>query len=204
MRVLVNPDDLHWDGDGLVPAIVQDVHTRKVLMLGHMNREALRRTLEGEHVWFWSRSRQALWEKGATSGNWLVPKQVVPDCEDNSLLVLAAPAGPTCHTGNETCFYRDEPPAGPEVLAELAAVIAQRNRDRPDGSYTAKLLSEGVDRIAKKIGEEAAEVIIAGKNGAAPEIAWEVADLLYHTLILLEATGVPLDAVYAELVKRRK
>ncbi|MBV8087143.1 MAG: bifunctional phosphoribosyl-AMP cyclohydrolase/phosphoribosyl-ATP diphosphatase HisIE [Chloroflexi bacterium] len=200
----IDPDQLHWTADGLIPAIVQDVDTRKVLMMGWMNRESLQRTLAGDHVWFWSRSRQELWEKGATSGNWLVPKQVVADCDDDTLLVLAAPAGPTCHTLNETCFYRDELPAGPEVLAELAATIAQRNRDRPEGSYTAKLLAQGVDRIAKKIGEEAAEVIIAGKNGAEAEIAWEVADLLYHTLVLMESTGVPLESVYAELMKRRR
>ena len=200
----VDVAEVKWSDQGLVPAIVQHARTRQVLMLAYMNTESLSRTLRGPHVWFWSRSRQELWEKGATSGNWLVPRQVVADCDDDTLLVLAAPAGPTCHTLNETCFYRDELPAGPEVLAELAATIAQRNRDRPEGSYTAKLLAQGVDRIAKKIGEEAAEVIIAGKNGAEAEIAWEVADLLYHTLVLMESTGVPLESVYAELMKRRR
>ncbi len=173
-------------------------------MMAYMNRESLQKTLDGPHVWFWSRSRQELWEKGATSGNYLNARQVIPDCDADTLLVLAEPTGPVCHTGAENCFYEGEIAPGPEVLEELAAVISQRNRERPEGSYTAKLLSEGIDRIAKKVGEEAAEVIIAGKNGAPEEIAWEVADLLYHSLVLLESTGVPLDAIYAELDKRRK
>jgi phosphoribosyl-AMP cyclohydrolase / phosphoribosyl-ATP pyrophosphohydrolase len=183
---------------------VQHARTRKVLMMAYMNPESLAHTLQGQHVWFWSRSRQELWEKGATSGNYLIPKQVLPDCDGDTLLVLAEPTGPVCHTGEADCFYQDEISPGPEVLEELAATIAQRNRDRPEGSYTAKLLTEGIDRIVKKIGEEAAEVIIAGKNASREEIAWEVGDLLYHTLVMLEATGVPLDAIYAELVKRRK
>jgi len=196
--------ELHWNESGLVPAIVQDARTRQVLMLAYMNQESLARTLLGEHVWFWSRSRQELWEKGATSGNYLLPKEIVPDCDGDTLLILAEPTGPICHTGEPNCFYQGEIPPGPEVIEELAAVIAQRNRDRPKGSYTAKLLGKGIDRIAKKIGEEATEVVIAGKNGAREEIAWEVADLVYHTLVLLESTGVPLDAVYEELIKRRK
>ncbi|HVA23839.1 MAG TPA: bifunctional phosphoribosyl-AMP cyclohydrolase/phosphoribosyl-ATP diphosphatase HisIE [Chloroflexota bacterium] len=197
-------DQLRWNEQGFIPAVVQHARTRQVLMLAFMNRESLERTLQGPHVWFWSRSRQELWEKGATSGNYLDARDVIPDCDSDTLLVLAEPTGPVCHTGEPNCFYQGEIPPGPEVLEELAAVIAQRNRDRPEGSYTAKLLSEGIDRIAKKIGEESAEVIIAGKNGAPSEIAWEVADLLYHTLVLLESTEVPLDLVYAELVKRRK
>jgi phosphoribosyl-AMP cyclohydrolase / phosphoribosyl-ATP pyrophosphohydrolase len=201
---MLDLDRVHWNEQGLVPAVVQDARTRQVLMLAFMNRESLERTLRGPHVWFWSRSRQELWEKGATSGNYLDVRQVIPDCDGDTLLVLASPAGPVCHTGEANCFYQGEIPPGPEVLEELAAVIAQRNLDRPEGSYTAKLLSEGIDRIAKKIGEESAEVIIAGKNGAPAEIAWEVADLLYHTLVLLESTAVPLDSVYQELVKRRK
>jgi len=201
---MIDLQALNWNEAGLIPAIVQHARTRQVLMMAFMNRESLERTLQGPHVWFWSRSRQELWEKGATSGNYLTDRQVIPDCDGDTLLVLAEPAGPVCHTGQANCFYEGEIPPGPEVMEELAAVIAQRNRDRPEGSYTAKLLSEGIDRIAKKIGEESSEVIIAGKNQAPDEIAWEVADLLYHTLVLLEASGVPLDAVYAELVKRRK
>lgn len=201
---MLDQSTLHWNDQGLIPAVVQHARTRQVLMLAFMNHDSLARTLAGPHVWFWSRSRQELWEKGATSGNYLNVRDVMPDCDGDTLLVLAEPTGPVCHTGEDNCFYQGEIPPGPEVLEELAAVIAQRNRDRPEGSYTAKLLSEGIDRIAKKIGEESAEVIIAGKNAAPAEIAWEVADLLYHTLVLLESTGVPLDDIYAELVKRRK
>src|SRR5256885_1069842 len=135
-------DALHWSDQGLMPVIVQHTRTRKVLMLAYMNRESLGRTLQGEHVWFWSRTRQELWEKGATSGNYLMPKQVVPDCDGDTLLVLAEPTGAVCHTGEADCFYQGELTAGPEVLGELAATIAQRNRDRPEGSYTAKLLAE--------------------------------------------------------------
>jgi phosphoribosyl-ATP pyrophosphohydrolase/phosphoribosyl-AMP cyclohydrolase len=203
-RLALDPEQLRWSGEGLIPAIVQHARTRKVLMLAYMNRDSLARTLQGEHVWFWSRTRQELWEKGATSNNYLIPKQLVPDCDGDTLLVLAEPTGPVCHTGEADCFYQGDLPPGSEVLEELAVTIAQRNRDRPEGSYTAKLLSEGIDRIVKKVGEEAAEVIIAGKNGSREEIVWEVGDLLYHTLVLLEASGVPLDAIYAELVKRRR
>jgi len=199
---------IHFDQQGLVPAIVQHARSKQVLMIAYMNREALDRTLAGDHVWFWSRSRQELWEKGATSGNFLMPKGLTVDCDGDAVLVLAEPTGPVCHTGAPNCFFNQVVPPedglGPEILEELAQVIAQRNRDRPEGSYTAKLLREGIDRIAKKIGEESAEVIIAGKNGVPSEIIWEVADLWYHTLVLLEATGVPLPAVYQELAKRRK
>ncbi|MGH2363141.1 MAG: bifunctional phosphoribosyl-AMP cyclohydrolase/phosphoribosyl-ATP diphosphatase HisIE [Chloroflexota bacterium] len=199
---------LCFDARGLIPAIVQHYQTREVLMLGYMNREALDRTLEGEHVWFWSRQRAELWEKGATSGNYLHPRGMMADCEGNSLLVFADPAGPTCHTGEASCFFQEiaAPAAllGPRVLEELAQVIEQRKRDRPEGSYTAKLLDKGIDRIAKKVGEEAAEVIIAGKNGVAAEIVWEVADLWYHTLVLLASQGVATSELYAELARRRK
>jgi phosphoribosyl-AMP cyclohydrolase / phosphoribosyl-ATP pyrophosphohydrolase len=196
--------EVHFNADGLLPAIVQHVRTRQVLMLAYMNQESLARTLQGEHVWFWSRSRQELWEKGATSGNYLIPNQLVADCDGDTLLVLAEPTGPVCHTGQQHCFYQGEFAPSVAIVEELAAVVAQRNRDRPEGSYTAKLLSEGVERIAKKVGEESAEVIIGAMKGVPSEITWEVADLWYHTLVLLEATGVPLTSIYQELAKRRK
>jgi phosphoribosyl-ATP pyrophosphohydrolase/phosphoribosyl-AMP cyclohydrolase len=200
--------ELKFDAQGLIPAIVQHYLTKEVLMMGYMNREALDRTLEGDHVWFWSRSRQELWEKGATSGNYLAPRGVMADCDGDTVLVLADPAGPTCHTGVSSCFFEElaapQQAIGPEVLQELSEVIEQRKRDKPEGSYTARLLSQGMDRIAKKVGEEAAEVIIAGKNGSAVEITWEVADLWYHTLVLLASENVPVSALYAELARRRK
>ncbi|MDE3075359.1 MAG: bifunctional phosphoribosyl-AMP cyclohydrolase/phosphoribosyl-ATP diphosphatase HisIE [Chloroflexota bacterium] len=200
-------DQLNFNEQGLIAAIVQHHQTKEVLMMAFMNREALERTLEGEHVWFWSRRRQELWEKGATSGNYLLPKGVMADCDGDAVLVYAEPTGPICHTGASSCFFEElatpQASVGPQILDELADVIDQRKRDRPEGSYTARLLNMGMDRIAKKVGEEAAEVIIAGKNGSAPEITWEVADLWYHTLVLLASQGVPISALYAELARRR-
>lgn len=178
-------------------------------MLGYMNEQALQQTLATRQVTFWSRSRQALWTKGATSGNLLRLVEIRQDCDGDALLVQAEPAGPTCHTGEPSCFYRglDEavlaqrlPPSG--ILIELTDIINQRAATRPEGSYTAKLLNGGVDRIGKKIGEEAAEVIIAAKNAAPDELSWELADLLYHSLVLLVQQGVPLEAVWRELRRR--
>lgn len=201
-------DQLQFDAQGLIPAIVQHHQTKEVLMMAYMNREALERTLEGEHVWFWSRRRQELWEKGATSGHYLLPKGVMADCDGDTVLVYAEPTGPICHTGASSCFFEElatpQSIVGPQILDELAEVIDQRKRDRPEGSYTARLLNMGIDRIAKKVGEEAAEVIIAGKNGSSAEITWEVADLWYHTLVLLALEDVPISALYSELARRRK
>jgi phosphoribosyl-ATP pyrophosphohydrolase/phosphoribosyl-AMP cyclohydrolase len=199
-----------------VTAVVQHVETGAVLMVGHMNAESLRLTLAGPHVWFWSRSRQELWEKGGTSGHYLNVVSVTADCDGDALLVRALPVGPTCHTGRASCFHRPmtEPAydaaamleaAGPDVLRAVEAVIAQRQAEMPEGSYTTYLFREGVDKIAKKVGEETAEVLIGAKNvergdAAGPALlANEVADLFYHTLVLLRATGVPTDAVWEAL-----
>jgi phosphoribosyl-ATP pyrophosphohydrolase/phosphoribosyl-AMP cyclohydrolase len=175
-----------------------------------MNADALARTLETKLVTFWSRSRAILWTKGETSGNTLRLVQIRQDCDSDTLLVLAEPAGPTCHTGEASCFYRtldgDEAELAPPVgfLVELADIIAQRATEMPEGAYTTKLLAGGVDRIGKKIGEEAAEVIIAAKNANAGELTWEVADLLYHTLVMLQHQNLPLDAIWSELRRRHK
>lgn len=200
---------MKFDDQGLIPAIVQHARSGEVLMLGYMNEEALRLTTTTGQVTFWSRSRQQLWAKGETSGNLLRLVGIRQDCDGDALLVLAEPAGPTCHTGAPSCFSRgldgaeqaERLPAG-AILTQLADLIAQRAADRPEGSYTAKLLTGGVDRIGKKIGEEAAEVIIAAKNAAPDELTWEVSDLLYHCLVLLEQQQVPLDAVWRELRRR--
>ncbi|MCS6802958.1 MAG: bifunctional phosphoribosyl-AMP cyclohydrolase/phosphoribosyl-ATP diphosphatase HisIE [Chloroflexota bacterium] len=201
---------LRFDGDGLIPAVVQHAGTGAVLMVGWMNAEALRRTRESGVVWFWSRSRGALWQKGETSGNVLRVVEIRRDCDDDVLLVLADPAGPTCHTNEPSCFYRaldsetTLPPAAPGALfADLFAVIEERRRERPAGSYTAALFDRGIDTIAKKVGEEASEVIIAAKNGDPGPLAGEVADLWYHTLVLLAACGLTPDAVLAVLRERR-
>ncbi|MBK9941333.1 MAG: bifunctional phosphoribosyl-AMP cyclohydrolase/phosphoribosyl-ATP diphosphatase HisIE [Kouleothrix sp.] len=200
---------MKFDEQGLIPAVVQHARSGEVLMLGYMNEQALQQTLATRQVTFWSRSRQALWTKGATSGNLLRLVEIRQDCDGDALLVQAEPAGPTCHTGEPSCFYRglDEavlaqrlPPSG--ILIELTDIINQRAATRPEGSYTAKLLNGGVDRIGKKIGEEAAEVIIAAKNAAPDELSWELADLLYHSLVLLVQQGVPLEAVWRELRRR--
>jgi phosphoribosyl-AMP cyclohydrolase / phosphoribosyl-ATP pyrophosphohydrolase len=200
---------LQFDEKGLIPAIVQHARSGEVLMLGYMNEEALRRTIESGSVTFWSRSRQALWRKGETSGNLLRLVELRQDCDGDALLVLAEPAGPTCHTGEPSCFHTalDGSPAAARVpsgavLTQLSDLIARRATERPEGSYTVKLLDGGVDRIGKKIGEEAAEVIIAAKNNAPSELTWEVADLLYHSLVLLVQQGVSLDAIWGELRRR--
>jgi phosphoribosyl-ATP pyrophosphohydrolase/phosphoribosyl-AMP cyclohydrolase len=200
---------VRFDDQGLIPAIIQHARCGVVLMLGYMNEEALRQPIESGLVTFWSRSRQSIWQKGETSGNLLRLVELRQDCDGDALLVLAEPAGPTCHTGEPTCFHRqldgemvrEQVPAS-GMLTELSDLIGRRAAERPDGSYVVKLLDGGVDRIGKKIGEEAAEVIIAAKNNSAPELTWEVADLLFHSLLLLAKQGVPLEAIWAELRRR--
>lgn len=200
---------MKFDSDGLLPAIVQHARSGEVLMLGYMNEEALRQTLESGLVTFWSRSRNALWRKGATSGNWLHLVEIRQDCDGDALLILAEPDGPTCHTGHPSCFHRNlaeetlesRVPRG-IILAQLADVIRARRQEQQENSYTVRLLRGGVDRIGKKIGEEATEVVIAAKNNSAEEVVYELADLLYHSLVLLEQQGIALDAVWDELQRR--
>jgi phosphoribosyl-ATP pyrophosphohydrolase/phosphoribosyl-AMP cyclohydrolase len=198
-----------FDEQGLIPAIVQHARSGEVLMLGYMNEESLRQTHESGRVTFWSRSRGELWQKGATSGNWLRLVEVRQDCDGDALLVLAEPDGPTCHTGHPTCFHRrlSEERVSSRVprstiLARLADVIHARREQPHEGSYTAGLLHGGVDRIGKKIAEEAAEVIIAAKNHSREEVTYEMADLFYHALVLLENQDVPIEAVWEELERR--
>jgi len=200
---------VQFDSQGLIPAIVQHARSGEVLMLGYMNEQALRLTLDTRQVTFWSRSRQSIWRKGETSGNVLRLVDIRQDCDSDALLVLAEPAGPTCHTGMPSCFHRGldgEPLAErlppSSILTQLSDLIAQRAAERPEGSYTVKLLDGGVDRIGKKIGEEAAEVIIAAKNAAPAELRWELADLLYHSLVLLAQQGLPPEEIWDELRRR--
>lgn len=202
---------LQFDNNGLIAAIVQHARSGEVLMLGYMNEEALRQTQESGLVTFWSRSRATLWRKGDTSGHWLRLVELRQDCDGDALLVLAEPAGPTCHTGRPSCFHRDlvgdllpaRVPSG-IVLAALTDTIRSRRDDAPEDSYTARLLHGGVDRIGKKIGEEATEVVIAAKNRSASELTSELADLLYHSLVLLEDQGVSLEAIWEELQRRMR
>ena len=197
---------------GLVPAIAQDADTGQVLMLGYMNPGSLKRTMEGEQVWFYSRSREDLWHKGEISGNYLNLKEAWLDCDGDTLLLKVKPDGPACHTGETSCFYTpmeqlpDEyevTETGPGILSELFAVIQDRQRDPPEGSYTAKLLQEGMGRIAQKVIEEAGETAIAAVQDNKEDLPKEVADLLYHTLVLLAASGVTPNQVWKELRNRR-
>jgi phosphoribosyl-ATP pyrophosphohydrolase/phosphoribosyl-AMP cyclohydrolase len=201
----VDAGRIDWDKDGgLVPAIIQDVDSGAVLMLGYMNREALTATLARGRVVFYSRTRQRLWEKGETSGNHLSVAEIRLDCDADTLLVLARPAGPTCHTGDRTCFgaeplTRAEPLA---FLAQLEDVIAERINEAPEGSYTARLYARGVRRVAQKVGEEGLEVALAGAGEADPQLIAESADLLFHLLLLLRSRALPLAAVVDELRQR--
>jgi phosphoribosyl-ATP pyrophosphohydrolase/phosphoribosyl-AMP cyclohydrolase len=211
--------DLTWPESGLLPVILHDAATGAVLTLAYANREALERTLATGSTWLYSRSRDELWNKGATSGNTQRVVGVAVDCDRDALVYRVLPDGPACHTGAATCFEATLPMSAPAVDADdaaasgaafasavraLAAVIAERKRTAPPESYTAKLFAGGVDRIGKKIGEEAVEVVIAAKNADPAELVWETADLLYHTLVLLAERGVSLDAVGAELARRAK
>jgi phosphoribosyl-AMP cyclohydrolase / phosphoribosyl-ATP pyrophosphohydrolase len=205
----VKVDDLNFSMAGLLPAVVQDATSGKVLMVGFANREAVTKTLETRHAWFFSRSRQRLWEKGETSGNYLDVKALRVDCDADALIYLCQPHGPTCHTGQPSCFFEtmDEVPVG-ETNGEAAAILFQTILERqqqadPESSYVARLLSQGVDRIGKKIGEEATEVVIAAKNADRAELAHEVADLWFHTYVLLAQQGMTPEDVWDELRRRR-
>jgi phosphoribosyl-AMP cyclohydrolase / phosphoribosyl-ATP pyrophosphohydrolase len=204
----VDIQEVKFDREGLVPAVVQDATSGEVLMMAYMNRESLSKTIETGQTHFWSRSRQELWRKGETSGHTQALKSIAVDCDGDTLLVRVGQTGVACHTGNRSCFFREmkqssESVAGfAQVVGELSRVIHDRKEKMPEGSYTTKLFSSGVDRILKKVGEEAGEVIIAAKNHNQGEIAWEVSDLFYHLLVLLEQEGVGLEEVARELENR--
>jgi phosphoribosyl-ATP pyrophosphohydrolase/phosphoribosyl-AMP cyclohydrolase len=208
--VKFKPDDvesLDWDkNDGLVPAIVQHAGSGRVLMLGYMDRAALAATLAREHVVFFSRSRQRLWEKGETSGNFLHLVDIRFDCDADTLLVIARPEGPVCHTGSNSCFGDEALTAAAPLgfLPELEQLIAQRIAEAPEGSYTAGLHARGVRRVAQKVGEEGLEVALAGAGESDDALLGECADLVYHLLVLLRSRGLPLAAVIEELRRRHE
>jgi phosphoribosyl-ATP pyrophosphohydrolase/phosphoribosyl-AMP cyclohydrolase len=196
---------LAWSkGDGLLPAIVQDAASGAVLMVAFMNAAALHETLVRGRVVFYSRSRQALWEKGETSGHTLHLVDVVADCDNDALLVRARPVGPTCHRNTVSCFGDGTPPVATGIgfLAQLQQVIEMRIAESPEGSYTARLHSQGIKRIAQKVGEEGVETALAAQSGDDAELVGEAADLLFHLTLLLKARGLSLDAVAAELAAR--
>jgi phosphoribosyl-ATP pyrophosphohydrolase/phosphoribosyl-AMP cyclohydrolase len=211
MSVLGAAPDLlasvRYGPDGLIPAIVQDAFTGRVLTHAWMNQESLSRTLEEGETWFWSRSRQELWHKGATSGNTQTVRAILIDCDGDALLVLVDPAGPACHTGEVSCFARMLAGADTQpftALAELGGVVAERAANaNPESSYTARLLASGIDTVCKKVGEEATEVVLAAKGAERGQVIYESADLLYHLTVLWQATGVGLAEVAAELESRR-
>ncbi len=187
---------------GLVPAIIQDAVTRKVLMLGFMNEEAYQKTLDTKLVTFWSRSRNTLWTKGETSGNFLNLVDIKIDCDNDTLLVQANPDGPTCHTGTDTC-WGEENDANPLLfLTELQDFINKRKEEMPEGSYTTSLFNKGINKIAQKVGEEALETVIEATNGTNDHLVYEASDLLYHLLVMLTEKGLRIEDVAAELQKR--
>lgn len=206
----MNLSIIKFDENDLIPAVVQDVTSKEVLTLAYMNEESLKKSLETRETWFWSRSRGELWHKGATSGNTQKIHEIKYDCDQDALVILVEPVGPACHTGAYSCFTssllgENEIAAKADrfaIINELEKLIAERELERPEGAYTTYLFEKGVDKILKKVGEEAGEVIIAAKNRDPEELKWEVADLFYHVLVLLREQKLPLDAVLDVLVER--
>ena len=187
---------------GLVPAIIQDATTKNVLMLGFMNEEAYQKTLDTRHVTFWSRTRNTLWTKGETSGNFLNVVSMQIDCDNDTLLIKAHPDGPTCHTGTDTCWGEDNEANPLLFLTELQDFINLRKAEMPEGSYTTKLFRDGVNKIAQKVGEEALETVIEATNGSNDKLVYEASDLLYHLLVLLTEKGLRIEDVATELHQR--
>lgn len=214
-------ENLKFDQNGLIPAIIQDYKTGQVLMMAYMNEEALKKTMETNKTWFYSRSRQQLWMKGEESGHVQEVKEIRYDCDEDALLIKVEQNGVACHTGHYSCFYRDIEgreieekildekaiyalgKEGPAILFELYEIIKSRKENMPEGSYTTYLFSQGIDKILKKVGEETAEVIIAAKNPDKGETVYEIADLFYHLMVLMVEKEVELSDIFAELRKRR-
>jgi phosphoribosyl-ATP pyrophosphohydrolase/phosphoribosyl-AMP cyclohydrolase len=202
---MIDLERIDWEkGGGLVPAIVQDAHNASVLMLGYMNAAALRATLERGRVVFYSRSKQRLWEKGETSGHVLRLVDVRLDCDGDTLLITAQPAGPVCHTGSATCFGDEFATSASRLafLTELEQIIAARIADSPEGSYTARLFRQGLRRVAQKVGEEGLEVALAAVGDTDAQLLGESADLIYHLLLLLRSRALGIEQVAEELRRR--
>lgn len=202
---MLNIDELKFDEKGLIPAIVVDAKTKKVLTLAYMNRESLEISLEKELTCFWSRSRNELWLKGETSGNYQHIVSITADCDNDALVVMAEPDGPACHTGSYSCFTK--PVFQSEERSEfsyegLMELIRGRKTNPQDGSYTTYLFNKGLDKILKKVGEESTEVIIAAKAEDKKETVYEIADLAYHIMVLMVETGISLDDIRDELASR--
>lgn len=200
--------NIKFDEKGLVPAIVQDINTGKVLMLAYMNQEAFKLTLETKKTWFYSRSREKLWNKGETSGNYQIVKKISYDCDGDVVLLEVEPLGPACHTGEMSCFYNNvlctEEAEEKDILEKLYGRISDRRENPVEGSYTNYLFDKGIDKILKKVGEETSEVIIASKNSSREEMTYEISDLVYHLLVLMVDRGVAINDIRKELNKRYK
>jgi len=203
--------NLKYDSNGLIPVIIQDWKTGDVLMLAYMNEESLNKTIETGFTHFWSRSRNKLWKKGETSGNEQIVKEINYDCDNDTLLIKAEQKGVACHTGNRSCFYSELIPPSPPfdkggmggfVIDKIYEVILDRKRNLREGSYVSSLFKKGRDKILKKIGEEASEVVIGSKNDKKEEIIYEIADLWFHTLVLLGYHDISPEDIYKELQKR--
>ena len=202
MRKLTNTNQVDFGkNDGLVPVVVQDAQSLKVLMLGYMNREALEKTLASKKVTFFSRSKQRLWTKGETSGHFLLARELLIDCDKDTILVKAGPQGPTCHLGDDTCFH-EQNDSNTHFLDYLTEVIRQRRQGDPEKSYTAALFQKGINKVAQKVGEEAVELVIEAKDDDEERFLNEGADLLFHYMLLLEAKGHSLQDII-EVLKAR-
>lgn len=202
---MINPEELKFDENGLIPAIVVDAVSKKVLTLAYMNRESLKISMERGLTCFWSRSRQQLWLKGETSGNYEHIVSITADCDRDALVVMVEKDGPACHTGSDSCFTA--PVWQSEELSEfslegLYGLLEGRKKDRPEGSYTTYLFDKGIDKILKKVGEECTEVIIAGKSDDRAETIYEIADLAYHVMVLMVQMGIRVEDVHRELASR--
>ena len=198
-------ESIKFDNNGLIPAIVQDLYSGQVLMMAYMNKESLEISIREKRTCFWSRSRQEVWRKGETSGNYQNIVSIAADCDGDTLLVKVQKEGPACHTGNETCFftslYEDEE-VSDMSMDSLYELINGRKIDKKEGSYTTYLFDKGEDKILKKVGEECTEVVIAAKNNDNEELIYELADLAYHSLVLMVEKGIPLEKIRAELASR--
>lgn len=201
-------ENIKFDEKGLIPGIVQDVNTGKVLMLAYMNEESIKLTLETKKTWFYSRSREKLWNKGETSGNYQIVKQISYDCDGDTILLEVEPLGPSCHTGEESCFFNkvldEKEDFDKNILDKLYCRITDRRENPVEGSYTNYLFDKGIDKILKKVGEETSEVIIASKNNSKEEMTYEISDLVYHMLVLMVDRGLTINDIKKELGKRYK
>lgn len=202
--------NIKYDDNGLIPAIVQDIDTKRVLMLAYMNAESLKMTIEKGTTWFYSRSRNKFWNKGETSGNFQVVKRVSRDCDGDALLVEVVPKGNSCHTGSTSCFfnevYKDDKCSAEDgnIIEKIYERIMERKFNPKEGSYTNYLFEKGIDKILKKVGEEAGEVIIASKNDSKDEMVYEISDLLYHVLVLMAYKSISIEDIKGELNRRYK